>query len=55
MVKKINYRLEYTILDCSDAPIKIFCYSVPYPPRVMTFSCTIGDSQCCYYSFGLPH
>jgi len=55
MVNRINYRLEYTILDCNSDSVQIFCYSVPYPPRAMTFSCTIGNSQCCHYSFGLPH
>jgi len=55
MDKNVSYRLEYVILDNSDVPTQIFCYSVPYPPRRMTFSCTIGNSQCCHYYFAVAY
>ena len=55
MEKNVRYRLEYSILDNSVAPQEIYCYGIPYPHRIMTFSCTIGNSQCCHYYFAVAY
>ena len=55
MEKKIDYRLEYMIVDNNIDTNEIYCYPIPYPPRRMTFSCTIGNSKCCHYFFAVAY
>jgi hypothetical protein len=55
MENNVRYRLEYSILENAIAPKEIYYYGVPYPHRVMTFSCTIGNSQSCHYYFAVAY